>query len=334
MKRKKVALVTGGYQGEAEISYQSAENVFNNLDKDKYDVYKIDITKEGWFFTDASGVKQHVNKNDFSIHVNGEQIHFDIAFMCIHGSPGEDGKLLGYFDMIDLPYTSCSSAVSSLTFNKRYTVSVASFAGIPVAKSVMAYKDQEIQIDKIKSLNFPVFVKPNNGGSSIGMSRLTEKNDEQIIAALNKAYELGKDDQVIIEEQIFGREFTIGVLRNESGEIITLPMTEIILKKGRETFDFEAKYNGETAEVTPAEAPEEAAGKVAETAKKIYETLNCSGVVRIDFIYNEENKLPYMLEVNTVPGQTKESLVPKQVKAKGWTLKDFYSSLIEAKFIH
>ncbi|HEY0298025.1 MAG TPA: D-alanine--D-alanine ligase [Arachidicoccus sp.] len=329
--RKKVALVTGGYQGEAVISYQSAENVAQHLDSDKYDVYKIDITKDGWFFTDASGIKQNVDKKDFSIHANGERILFDIALMCIHGSPGEDGKLLGYFDMIDLPYTSCSAAVSALTFNKRYTVAVAGFAGVRVAKSILVYKDEKVNLEEIKSLLFPVFVKPNNGGSSIGMSKLSGKEDISILAAINKAYEIGLDTQVLIEEYIKGREFTIGVLRNDSGEIITLPMTEIILKAGRETFDYEAKYNGETSEVTPAEASEEIAAKVAATAKKVYQALNCSGVVRIDFIYNEEAAEPFMLEVNTVPGQTKESLIPKQVKAKGWSLKEFYSQLIEAK---
>lgn len=330
MTKKKVALVTGGYQGEAVISYQSAENVAQHLDTDQYDIYKIDITEDGWFFSDAGGVKQNVDKTDFSIHVNGQKIRFDIAFMCIHGAPGEDGKLPGYFDMIRLPYTGCSAAISALTFNKRYTVAVAGFAGIDVAKSVLTFKGEMPDLNEIKSLNFPVFVKPNNGGSSIGMSRLTSKNDSDILGAIQKAYETGKDTQALIEEQIKGREFTIGVMRDESGEIVTLPMTEIILKQGRDIFDFEAKYNGETTETTPADASQQIADKVAAAAKKVYLALSCSGIVRIDFIYNEEAGKPFMLEVNTVPGQTKESLIPKQVKAKGWTLKDFYSGLIKA----
>ncbi|MGF7230788.1 D-alanine--D-alanine ligase [Arachidicoccus sp.] len=325
--KKKIALITGGYSGEAVISYQSADNILHHIDKSKYEIFKIDISKKGWFYTNEKNEAIAIARGDFSIENQGEKILFDIALMCIHGSPGEDGKLLGYLDMIGLPYTSCNAAVSALTFNKRHTVAVAGLSGIDVAKSILLYNTDPINIDEIKALQFPVFVKPNNGGSSIGMSKVLEKNDQAITTAIAKAF--AEDNQVLIEEYIKGREFTIGVLRNIDGEIITLPMTEIILKKGRDHFDFEAKYNGETGEITPAEVSREIAKKVALTAKKAYQVLGCSGVVRIDFIYNVATDRPVMLEVNTVPGQTKESLVPKQVLANGWTLEEFYTQLIE-----
>lgn len=325
--KKKIALITGGYSGEAVISYQSADNILHHIDKSKYEIFKIDISKKGWFYTNEKNEAIAIARGDFSIENQGEKILFDIALMCIHGSPGEDGKLLGYLDMIGLPYTSCNAAVSALTFNKRHTVAVAGLSGIDVAKSILLYNTDPINIDEIKALQFPVFVKPNNGGSSIGMSKVLEKNDQAITTAIAKAF--AEDNQVLIEEYIKGREFTIGVLRNIDGEIITLPMTEIILKKGRDHFDFEAKYNGETGEITPAEVSREIAKNVALTAKKAYQVLGCSGVVRIDFIYNVATDRPVMLEVNTVPGQTKESLVPKQVLANGWTLEEFYTQLIE-----
>lgn len=245
----------------------------------------------------------------------------------LHGTPGEDGKLQGYFDCLKIPYTSCDAATSALTFNKRYTVAVAAFAGINVAKSVHLFKNETVSTAEILSkLQLPVFVKPNNGGSSIGMSKVNKAEDLQ--GALDKAFK--EDEQVLVEEFISGREFTIGVFRSK-GEIITLPMTEIISKN--DFFDYEAKYEGASEEVTPADAPESVANKVRETAKMIYNVFHCKGIVRIDFIYNEEKNAPYMLEINTVPGQSAASLVPQQVQAMGWSLKEFYSALIEESLV-
>jgi len=241
----------------------------------------------------------------------------------IHGTPGEDGKLQGYFDLTGLPYTSCDSATSALTFNKRYTVAVAAFAGIDVAKSVHIFKHSPVTPAQILSqLSLPVFVKPNNGGSSIGMSKVNAAAD--LAGALEKAFK--EDDQVLVEEFIAGREFTIGVFKSTKG-IITLPITEVKSKK--DFFDYEAKYQGLSEEITPAQVDEVIAEKVRSTAKKIYELFNCRGVVRIDFIYNEARQAAYMLEINTVPGQSEASIVPQQVRAMGWTLKEFYSALIE-----
>jgi D-alanine-D-alanine ligase len=326
MTKKTIAFVTGGYSGEAVISYQSAITIENNIDKDKYNVYKIDIHPTGWWF-DNSGEKIAVDKNDFSITVQGQKITFEAVLIGIHGTPGEDGKLQGYFDMLKIPYTSCNAATSALTFNKRYTVAVAAFGGINVAKSLHLFKHSPVALSYILSqLKLPVFVKPNNGGSSIGMSRVAEAN--QLEDAIEKAFK--EDEQVLIEEFIQGREFTIGVFKSQ-GKITTLPITEVISKK--DFFDYEAKYTkGMSDEITPAQVDEAIAQKVRDNATKVYELLDCRGVVRIDFIYNEAVGEPYMLEVNTVPGQSEASIVPQQVKAMGWTMKDFYSALIDECF--
>jgi D-alanine-D-alanine ligase len=320
-----VAFLTGGYSGESVISYKSAITIENNLDYDKYEVYKIDIRPEGWFHEPTNGKAVQVDRNDFSLTVGGKKILFDVVLMGIHGTPGEDGKLQGYLDMLKLPYTSCNAATSAMTFNKRFTVAVAAFNGIHVARSVLLIRDRFDNPDQVTAhLQFPVFVKPNNGGSSIGMSRVNSASEE-LGVAIEKAF--GEDNEVLVEEFITGREFTIGVFRSK-GEIITLPLTEVKSKK--EFFDFEAKYTpGLSEETTPAVVDESIAAKVRATAKKAYQAFNCSGIVRIDFIYNEEKGQPFMLEINTVPGQSEASIVPQQVRAMGWTLKDFYSALID-----
>ena len=322
--KPKIAFVTGGYSGEAEISYLTAKTIEKNIDPEKYDYYKIDITSKGWFYQLTNGAHIEIDKNDFSLLIDNEKIHFDAVLVGIHGTPGEDGKLQGYFDMLRLPYTSCDCAISALTFNKRYTVAVASFSGIKVANSVLLYKNNYKSPDEqVKNLKFPVFVKPNNGGSSIGMSKVNSPSEE-LGAAIEKAFR--EDEQVLVEEFIKGREFTIGVFQSR-GKIIALPITEVISKK--EFFDYEAKYLGASLEVTPAEIDKRLTDQIKKEAVKIYQIFNCRGIIRIDFIYNEEEREPYMLEINTVPGQTEASLVPQQVKAMGWSLMDFYTALIQ-----
>lgn len=320
---KNIALVTGGYSGEAVISYKSADAISKNLDRAKWNVYLIDIHPSGWFHPTASGEKIAVDKNDFSITIQGQKINFDAALISLHGTPGEDGKLQGYFDCLQIPYTSCDAATSALTFNKRYTVAVAAFAGLHVAKSMHLFKGDGTTAAVICSqLKLPVFVKPNNGGSSIGMSKVTDAADVE--AAVEKAFK--EDDQVLVEEFIKGREFTIGVFKNK-GATVALPITEIISKN--EFFDFQAKYEGASEEITPAVVSGTIAEKVRQAARKAYTVFNCKGIVRIDFIYDDESGYAYMLEINTVPGQSAASLVPQQVVAMGWTLKDFYSALLE-----
>jgi len=324
--KKKIALVTGGYSGEAVISYKSAIAIEKNIDRDKWDCYKIDINPQGWFYMAADDLKIAVDKNDFSIILNGTKIKFDAVLVGLHGTPGEDGKLQGYFDCLKIPYTSCDAATSALTFNKRYTVAVAAFAGMHVAKSLHLFKNITVKPAEILSnLKLPLFVKPNNGGSSLGISKVKEAGELQ--QALDKAF--NEDEQVLVEEFISGREFTIGVYKSK-GTIIALPITEIISKN--EFFDFEAKYQGASEEITPAKMDEAVAEKVRAEARKAYAVFNCNGIVRIDFIYNETDGNAYMLEINTVPGQSEASLVPQQVVAMGMTLKEFYSALIEECF--
>lgn len=323
--KKKIALVTGGYSGEATISYRTAKTIYNHLNKDKYDVYKIDVNSAGWWYETEDGNQTPVDKDDFSVQVNGQKINFDAIFIGMHGTPGEDGKLQGYFDMLNLPYTSCNAATSALTFNKRYTVAVAAMAGIPVAKSVHLFKHTPYNLDEILStLTPPLFVKPNNGGSSIGMSKVTEGS--QLKEALEKAF--NEDDQVLVEQMIQGREFTVGVFKSK-GEITVLPITEVMAHKEKDFFDFEAKYGGKSTEITPADIINDWKSQLEATARKIYQVFNCRGVVRIDFIYNAEENRPYMLEINTIPGQSDASVIPQQVRAKGEDLENFYSKLLD-----
>ncbi len=323
MSKPCIAFVTGGYSAEAAISYKSAITIEKNLDRERFDVFRIDITPTHWFHKTADGLEIDVDRRDFSLEIGGKKIRFDAVFIGIHGTPGEDGKLQGYFDLLGLPYTSCDAATSALTFNKRYTVAVAAFSGISVARSLHLFKHSPVAPESIlNQLSLPVFVKPNNGGSSIGMSRVNQP--EALGEALEKAF--AEDDQILVEEFISGREFTIGVYRRQ-GLIHTLPFTEIFTEK--EFFDFEAKYQGLSREVTPAECPEEMAEKIRNAACKVYEVFNCSGIVRMDFIFSETKNEPFLLEINTVPGQSEMSIVPQQVRAAGETLKDFYSTLIE-----
>ena len=325
--KKKIALVTGGYSGESVISYKSAESIRQHIDTDKWDYYLIDINPQGWYFSSGDNEKIPVDKNDFSITVNGKKINFDAVLIGLHGTPGEDGKLQGYFDCLKIPYTTCDAATSALTFNKRFTVAVASFAGIHVARSLHLFKDNPLTSKQIlQQLSLPLFVKPNNGGSSLGISKVKEA--AELDGALVKAF--NEDDQVLVEEFISGREFTIGVFKSK-GKIIPLPITEIVTKN--EFFDFQAKYEGASEEITPAKVEETVAEKVRAEAKKAYEVFNCNGVVRIDFIYDERSGHPFLLEINTVPGQSAASIVPQQVVAMGWTLKEFYSALIEECFV-
>ena len=324
--KKNIALVTGGFSGEAVISYKSANTIDKNLDREKFNVYKIDVNPSGWFYENGSGKKTEIDKNDFTLKTDNGTIKFDAVFIGMHGTPGEDGKLQGYFDTLKIPYTSCDAGSSAITFNKRYTVAVAAMAGIHVSRSFHLFKHTPVPLQQIvDGLKFPVFVKPNNGGSSIGMSKVYEAKDLE--AAIQKAFK--EDDQVLVEQMISGREFTVGVFKTK-GTIVVLPITEVISKK--DFFDYEAKYEGASTEVTPAEIDEVTAEKIRDAARKIYAVFNCRGVVRIDFILEDDTGYPHMLEINTIPGQSEASIVPQQVKAMGWSLKDFYSKLVEECF--
>ena len=324
--KRNIALVAGGYSGEYVISIGSANVAETFIDASKYNVFKIIIEREKWYYTTADGSEIAVDRADFTLTIKGEKVRFDAVLMIIHGTPGEDGKLQGYFDMLDIPYTSCDAATSALTFNKRFTVATAAFSGINVAKSLHLFKGHPLSIEAISSsLTLPVFIKPNNGGSSIGMSRVEKAED--LAAAIDKAFK--EDDQVLVEEFIAGREFTVGVMRTQ-GELLVLPICEVVTKKA--FFDYEAKYQGKSEELIPAPISTEMAEILRGSAQRIYEVLNCRGIVRIDFIWSDTHDAPFMLEVNTVPGQSAASIVPQMVKAHGWTMVEFYTRQIEELF--
>lgn len=323
--KKTIALVTGGFTGESVISLKSAEVIARNLDAEKFEVYKILVTPEGWYYENGSQHRYPVDRNDFSLSINNERITFDGVFIGLHGSPGEDGKLQGYFDMLNIPYTTCDALTSAITMNKGYTKAIVQeVENLHIARSKQLFANTPENIEKISgSLTLPLFVKPNNGGSSIGMSKV--KTYEELPEALNKAF--AEDSQVLVEEFIKGREFTIGVYHGKEG-IRVLPATEIISSK--EFFDFEAKYTtGVSEEITPGRMSEEEKGRVEQIVTDVYRVLNCKGVVRIDYILEEETGNFYFIEINTVPGQSENSIIPQQVRATGRTIKDFYTELIE-----
>ncbi len=323
--KKNIALVAGGYSGEYVISVQSAAVIEAQLDSSKYNVYKIAVTREGWTHTGANGTTTEVDKNDFSLTLNGSKLRFDAVFIGIHGTPGEDGRLQGYFEMLGIPFTSCGMVTSALTFNKSYcNKTVAALGLVNVSKSVHIFRDQPFDAAAIlQQLRLPVFVKPAEGGSSIGMSKVSAA--EELPAAIEKAFK--EDSQVLIEEFIKGRELTCGLFKT-NGAITVLPITEVISSK--EFFDYEAKYTpGVSQEITPAQVPDQVTQRVQQTASELYNKLNCRGIVRIDFIWEEATDKLYFLEVNTMPGQSENSLVPQQVRASGRTLQEFYGMLIE-----
>lgn len=324
--KKNIALVAGGNSQEAEVSLRSAIQVEENIDKSLYNVYKIVLKGIDWYYENQEK-KYFINKDDFSLTIDSTKINFDGVFIIIHGTPGENGLLQGYFEMMNIPFASCSSLVSAITFDKVVCNAVVRELGIvSVSKNVSFYKNNQMNGDEIaKKLIFPLFVKPSEGGSSIGMTKVKKK--EELEEAIKTA--LGVHDRVIIEEFIKGRELTCGVLESK-GEVIAFPMTEIIPIK--EFFDYEAKYDGSTSEITPANVEDKIRIEIQETAKKIYQGLHCKGVCRIDFIYDEEREELFFLEVNTIPGQSAQSIVPKQVRTMGWTTQELYSKMLEEIF--
>lgn len=322
--KKTIALLTGGTTGEWVVSVKSAATIAQNIDTTKYEVYKIMLTENGWFYEPADSVKIEVDKNDFSLNIKGKKIVFDGVFIAIHGSPGEDGKLQGYFDMIGIPYTTCNALTSSITMNKGYTKAIVNgIKNLNVAKSLQLFKEN-YSIEEIKTqLKLPYFLKPNNGGSSIGMSKV--KHVDELESALEKAF--NEDTQVLVEEFVEGREFSIGVFKTK-GKIVVLPTTEV--KTKNEFFDFDAKYTpGVTEEITPGDMSEEEKARVEQVVADVYLKLNCRGIVRIDYFLEHNTGKFYFIEINTIPGQTATSFIPQQVAAMGMKLQDFYTQVLE-----
>lgn len=323
--KKNIAIVSGGDSGEYEISVQSGKVVEKYLDPEKFDIYPITIKGNEWHYECPANNVYEIDKNDFTISMIGEKIEFDCVFIAIHGTPGEDGKLQGYFDMLGILYTSCDHVTSAVTFNKHFCKNVVKDFNVLTANSMFVTKEL-LSEDSIKqNLNLPLFVKPNNGGSSVGMSKINTW--EELIPALDKAF--AEDDEILIEEFIKGREITCGLFKSDN-KIKTLPVTEIISKK--EWFDYEAKYDTTLAEeIVPAQIPKEVYKECQAISAQLYTQLNCKGIVRFDYIYNEAGM--YFLEVNTVPGLTEASIVPKMLKAQGIRLEDFFNLLVEETFL-
>jgi D-alanine-D-alanine ligase len=319
--KKKIAIVAGGDSGEFDISIKSAAIVEQHLSPDLYEPYLIIMRYGEWSHT-YNGTKYHIDKDDFSLRIDNAKICFDAVFFAIHGTPGEDGKLQGYFDMLEIPYTACNHTTSAITFNKYFCNCMISSMGVKVAPSVILYKGKKIDDkDILEVTSLPAFVKPNNGGSSVGMSKV--KDTESLPAAVTRAFE--EDDQVLVEAFIPGREITCGVLEIDR-EIKSLPLTEIIT--GNEFFDFEAKYTtGKAEEITPAQIPAEIEKECRSTSEMLYMKLNCKGIVRFDYIFNDTGL--YFLEVNTIPGLSPRSIVPQQARIAGISLQELFSLIIE-----
>lgn len=324
MSKKNIALLAGGFTGEYEVSVNSAQNIKANLDASKYNVYTIYINRDRWFY-ESGNTKTDIDKNDFSLTIKGEKIKFDFAFITIHGTPGEDGKLQGYFDMVGIPYNTCDSTTSAITMNKAYTKAIVhGIHGLNTARSMQLFKSDIHDVSTIAAnLKFPLFVKPNNGGSSVGMSKVY--NVAGLPEALERAFR--EDAQILVEEFIKGREFSIGIARIK-GHITVLPATEIISSK--DFFDYEAKYTaGVSEEITPGDLTDQQKELVHNIATEVYLRLNCKGMTRMDFIIEESSGNFYFIEINTTPGQSANSLVPQQVRAAGMNLGEFYGELIE-----
>lgn len=322
MKKKNVAVVMGGYSDEYKVSLKSGKLIYDSLDRDLYNVYEVVILKDDWYFLDDRGQKAVINKADFSVNLSsGFDVKFDVCFNIIHGKPGENGELQAYWDTIGQVYTGCEFYQSALTFNKKDTLAVLSKYGIPAAKSVYLRKNETFNEDEIiADLGLPLFVKPNQSGSSLGITKVKEKAEFQ--KALDFAF--AEDDEILIETFLNGMEVSVGVL-DYKGETIVLGITEIVTHK--EFFDYEAKYEGASEEITPARIDDETRIKVEEIAKRAYDSLGMSGFSRSEFIIVEGT--PYMLEMNTNPGFSPTSILPQQAQHYGISLKDLCGNEVE-----
>lgn len=319
--KKNIAIIMGGYSSEFKISLKSGGVVYDYLDKGKFNLFRIHISEDEWVYVNNEGKKSAVNKDDFSITTENGKQTFDCVFNAIHGTPGEDGLLQAYFELLGIPQTSCDYYQAALTFNKRDLLSVLKPYGIKSAPSYYLNKGDIIDENAIlEKVGLPCFVKANKAGSSFGISKVYEKS--KLKTAIEKAYL--EDDEIIIETFLNGTEVSVGVITYK-GQTKVLPVTEIVTEN--DFFDYEAKYEGKSEEITPARISESQEKKVAELAKKVYEVLKMKGYSRSEFIFVDEK--PFMLEMNTTPGLTTESILPKQAKAAGISLSELFGSAIE-----
>lgn len=318
---RNIALLTGGDSSEWQIALQGAENIGNALDRSRYTPYTIVLRNGHWTYTAPDGTKSELDRNDFTLPVAGRKIKLDYALIVIHGTPGEDGRLQGYLDMMGIPYSSCGFVSSVLTFDKAACKRAVAGSGIHLAKEILLNKTSEIDPAAIiAELGLPLFVKPNASGSSFGVTKVKKQNE--LLPAITEAFK--ESDQVLIEEFIEGREISCGVMIAGGKEYI-FPITELVCQS--EFFDYKAKYQGFSNEITPADLPEAIRKEVNRLTLIAYKRLNCRGVVRIDFIVKGET--PYMIEINTIPGMSSHSIIPQQAAAMGMSLTELFNLIID-----
>lgn len=321
--KKNIAVIWGGYSSEIVVSEKSMNDIYSFMDKNLYNVYKVKIDRQDWT-ADIDGIDYKVDKNDFSIVKGDSRIKIDFAYITIHGTPGEDGRLQGYFDMLGIPYSSCGFMASALTFNKFFCVNFLKNFGINVAKSLHITKETKYNIEYIANeLKFPIFIKPNTGGSSFATTKV--KSADKIQEAINIAFAEAPD--VIVESFISGREVTCGCYKTKDKEVV-FPITEVVTQN--EFFDYDAKYMGQVEEITPAYLPQEISEEIARLTSRIYDLVGAKGLIRVDFIISEG--VPFLLEVNTTPGMTSTSFIPQQVRAAGLSMTDVLTDIIEYEY--
>lgn len=329
MKRK-IAIVAGGDSSEFHVSLRSAEGIYSFIDKDKYDLYVVEFEGLRWDVQLPDGKKAPIDRNDFSFTVNGQKTTFDFAYVTIHGTPGEDGLLQGYFDMLHIPYSNCGVLASALTYNKYACNQFLNNFGVNIAQSIVMHKGEEGKTSDseiIGKLGLPCFVKPSLGGSSFGVSKVNK--EDELRPAIAKAF--GESDELILESFLDGTEITCGCYKTKQKEVV-FPITEVVTKN--EFFDYNAKYNGEVQEITPARIDADIAKEVQKLTLKLYDILEAKGIIRIDYILTkkENRTIINLLEVNTTPGMTATSFIPQQVKAAGLDIKDVMTDIIEDHF--
>lgn len=319
--KKNIGIIYGGYSSEMVVSEKSKDGILSFIDKDKFNCYPICITKNSWSAV-IDDNEYPVDKNDFSFAIDRQKINIDFAYITIHGTPGENGLLQGYLEMMDIPHSTCNVEPAAITFNKFTCNTYLKGFGVAVADSVLLRRDHSYNApDIISQLGLPCFVKPNAGGSSFGISKV--KSGKELIPAIEKAFT--ESNEVIIEQFIAGTEITCGLFKTGKKEVL-LPLTEVVSKN--EFFDFEAKYTTDKVEeITPARVEDKVRDRIQSISSLIYDILGCKGIVRIDFIISE-NKI-YMLEVNTTPGMTTTSFIPQQIAAAGMNIREVFTDIIE-----
>ena len=325
--KRNIAIVCGGDSSEHDVSLRSAQGLYSWFDKERYNVYIVDVKGQDWHVELPGGITAKIDRNDFSFVEDGKAKLFDYAYITIHGTPGENGILQGYFDLVDIPYSTSGVLVEAMTFDKFVLNQYLRGYGVAVADSMLIRRGYEhlVSEDEIeRRIGMPCFVKPATDGSSFGVSKV--KNPDQLAPALRKA--MLESDEIMVEQYLEGTEITIGCYKTSEKEVL-LPITEVVTKN--EFFDYDAKYNGQVEEITPARISEDWARRVREITSHIYDILHCNGIIRIDYIISKEGKIR-MLEVNTTPGMTPTSFIPQQVKAAGLTMTDVLTDIVENQF--